>query len=412
MRISTQQLFSRGMDNILDANKQLQKTQLQISSGRRVLTPADDPVAATRILQINQNLNLVDQYRRNIDLTQNRLNLEDGLLGSASEIIQRLRELTVQAGDGSQNADDKQFIAAEVGQRLEQLVGILNSKDPSGEFLFGGFQGKTQPFVQNEAGSYVYVGDEGQRFVRVDANVVVASNDNGKEIFVDIESANHTFITSPGARNTSVPPAIITQGLMIDQEAYDAFYPEDMMIVFNDESVVTPAGPNFTITRVSDGKPILSNQPYASGDPIAVNGIQFEILGSPQPGDNFVVRSSEKQGLLTTVERLAAGLKGYSETAAGRQSLGDLIDATLANLTHAETSLLETRSRLGARLSTLETTKALQEDVSVLTKQVLSELQDIDMAEAVSTLSFQDLILQAAQQSYTRVTSLSLFDLL
>jgi flagellar hook-associated protein 3 FlgL len=412
MRISTQQLFSRGMDNILDANKQLQKTQLQISTGRRVLTPADDPVAATRILQINQNLNLVDQYQRNIDLTQNRLDLEDGLLGSTGDILQRLRELAVQAGDGSQNADDKKFVAAEVEQRLGQLVGILNSKDPSGEYIFGGFQGKAQPFVQNEAGSYVYAGDEGQRFVRIDANVVVASGDNGKEVFVDIASAGNTFITRPGARNTSEPPAVISQGLMLDQEDYDAFYPEDMVIVFNDESAGTPPGPNYTITQASDGKPILSNQPFISGDPITVKGIQFEILGNPQPGDNFFVQSSEKQGMLTTVERFAKGLKTYSDTPEGRKSLTELIDSTLANLTNAETSLLETRSRLGARLSTLDTTKALQEDVSVLTKQVLSELQDVDMAEAVSTLSFQSLILQAAQQSYTKVTSLSLFDLL
>lgn len=412
MRISTQQLFSRGMDNIQDANAQLQKTQLQISSGRKVLTPADDPVAATRILQLNQNLSLVDQYKKNIELTQNRLNLEDGLLNNVGDVLQRLRELAVQAGDGSQNPDDKKFIAAEVEQRLSQLVGILNSKDPSGEYIFGGFQGKNQPFVQNEAGSYVYKGDEGQRFVRVDANVVVATGDNGKEIFVDIDSANNTFITRPGTRNTSDPPAVISQGLMVDQEAYDAFYPEDLVVVFNPESAASPPGPNFTITQASDGKPVLSNVKFASGDPISVKGIQFEILGSPQVGDTFFVQSSAKQSVLTTVERLAHGLKTYNETPEGRQALADMIDSTLANLTNAETSLLETRSRLGARLSTLTTTQALQDDVSVLTKQVLSELQDVDMAEAVSNLSFQNLILQAAQQSYTKVTSLSLFDLL
>lgn len=410
MRISTQQLFTRGLENIQDANRQLQQTQLQISTGRKVLTPADDPVAATRILQINQNLNLIAQYQKNIDLTENRLNLEDGLLSSASDVIQRLRELTVQAGDGSQNSDDKRFIAAEVRQRLSQLVGILNTKDPSGEFVFAGFQGKQEPFQQNSAGSYEYVGDEGQRFIQIDANVTVASNDNGKAIFVDVPSANNTFITRAAARNTSEPPAIITSGLMVDQTAYDEFYPEDLVVVFNPETAITPPGPNFTIRQASDNKPVLNNQRFASGDPISVKGVQFEILGSPQAGDTFFVQSSEKQGLLTTVERLAKGLETYTDTPEGRRSLTDLIDSTLANLTNAETSLLETRSSLGARLGTLDTTRKLQDDVEVLTKEVLSQLQDVDLAEAVSRLSFQDLILQAAQQSYTRVTSLSLFD--
>ena len=410
MRISTQQLFSRGLDNMQDVSTQLQKTQLQISSGRRVLTPADDPVASTRILQINQELALVQQYQSNINLAENRLNLEDGLLSNVSEIIQRLRELAIQSGDGSQNADDKEFIAKEIDQRLEQLVGILNSKDPSGEFVFGGFQGKNEPFQQNAAGAYVYQGDEGQRRVQIDAAVTVASNDNGKEIFVNVDSANNTFYTQAGIRNTSVPPAVITQGQMVDQDAYDEFYPEDMVIVFNPESDVVPSRPNYTIKQKSDGRPITSNQLYTTGQPISVNGVQFEIVGAPQPGDTFFVQSSKKQGLLTTVERLAEGLHSYQDTPTGRQVLTDLIDTTLANLTNAETKLLEKRSELGARLNTIENTSELQGDVEVLTKEVLSELQDVDFAEAVSQLSLQNLILQAAQQSYTQVTNLSLFD--
>ncbi|AZZ93330.1 flagellar hook-associated protein 3 [Hahella sp. KA22] len=412
MRISTQQLFNRGLDNILDVTGQLQKTQLQISSGRRVLTPADDPVASTRILQINQQLSLIDQYKSNINLAENRLSLEDGLLGGVSEVIQRLRELTVQAGDGSQNADDKTFIAAEVRQRLSQLVGMLNTKDPSGEYIFAGFQGKQEPFQLNAAGSYKYVGDEGRRFMQIDANVSVAAGDNGKEVFVNIKSANNTFYTQASPRNTAEPPAIITQGQMIDQELYDAFYPEDMVVVFNNEADVVPPAPNYSIVQRSDGKPILNNQRFATGQPIQVQGVQFEIIGSPQPGDTFFVQSSEKQGLLTTVERLAAGLEDYQDTPAGRQTLTDLLDSTLANFTNAETKLLETRSRLGARLNTIDDTKQLQEDVEVLTKEVLSELQDLDYAEAVSNLTLQNFVLQAAQQSYSRVTSLSLFDLL
>lgn len=410
MRISSQQVFTRGIDNIIDVNRQLQQTQLQISSGKKVLTAADDPVAATRILQINQSLNLIDQYKRNIDLAENRLELEDGLLANVNEIIQRVRELTIQAGDGSQNRDDKLYIAAEVRERLSQLVGIVNSKDPSGEFIFGGFQGKQEPFQQNAAGSWEYAGDEGQRFVRVDANVVVATGDNGKDVFVDVPSAENTFQTRAAPRNTSVPPAVITPGRMIDQAAYDAFYPEDLVIVFNDETAVVPPGPNFTITQASDGRPILSNQTFAAGDPIAINGVQFEILGSPQPGDTFFVQSSARQGLLTTVERLIDGLENFDTLPESRAALQGLIDSTLRNLSNAETSVLETRSRLGARLGTLETTRELQEDVILKTKEVLSQLQDVDMAEAVSRLSFQSLILQAAQQSYTQVTRLSLFD--
>ncbi|RMF17807.1 MAG: flagellar hook-associated protein 3 [Gammaproteobacteria bacterium] len=410
MRISTQLLFSRGLDNIQNVTSELQKTQLQISSGRKVQTPADDPVAATRILRINQELEQISQYQRNIELANNRLELEDSLLGSMAEVLQRLRELTVQAGDGSQNADDKAFIASEIRQRIEQLAGMMNTRDASGEYIFGGFQGREQPFVKNAAGHYEYRGDEGQRYIQIDATVSVAIGDNGKRLFEDIPSANNTFFTEANPNNQAVPTPVITQGRVIDQAAWDAFYPEDMVIEFNPLSNVVPPAPNYTIKRASDGRPILSNQLFSSGLPISAEGIQFEIIGDPVPGDTYFVHSSGKQGLLTTVERLADGLENYQDSDIGRQALKDLVDTTLANLTNAETRILETRARLGARLNTIENTAQLHGDVEVLTKEVLSELQDVDFAEAVSNLTLQSTILDAAQQSFTQVTRLSLFD--
>ncbi len=412
MRISTEQIFSGGLQNIQDVTVELQKTQQQISSGKRVLAPSDDPVASTRILQINQELNLISQYQRNIDLAENRLFLEDSLLGSVSDALQRLRELAVQAGDGGQNEFDKLFIASEVDQILDQLAGILNTKDAGGEYVFGGFQGDREPFVQNSAGNYEYRADEGRRFTQVDSNVTVAVGDNGKEVFVNVQSAENTFRTTASPRNTAVPPAAITQGQVISQDDYDAFYPEDMKITFNPDTAVNPPRVNYSITQVSDGRPILSNQIYASGQGISVNGVVVEIIGEPAPGDTFFVNSSDTQGLLTTVERFSRALKNYSDTPGGRQVLTENIDATLANLTNAETKVLETRSSLGARLNTIGNIRETQANVEELTLEVLSELQDLDYAEAISQLTLQDTILQAAQQSYTRVTNLSLFNFL
>ena len=82
------------------------------------------------------------------------------------------------------------------------------------------------------------------------------------------------------------------------------------------------------------------------------------------------------------------------------------------NLDSAQTNLLEARSKVGARLNTLESTQALHEQVDVVSRQVLSELQDVDFAEAVSRLSLQTFILEAAQQSFARIANLSLFNFL
>ena len=406
MRVSTQQLFGRGIESINDVNAQLQKTQLQMSTGKKVLTPADDPVASTRILQLNQELALNKQYQSNIVSVENSLKLEDDLLGSINDVVQRIRELTINAGNGSLNATDLTYIASEIGERVEQLAGMMNSQDASGEFVFGGFQGKEEPFQKNVSGSYRYEGDEGQRFVQIDASIAIASTENGKSVFMDLDAAKNTFFTEVNPNNQSVPPAIITTGQVIDQDVYDDFYPEDMIIQFK----AGGSGLEYDIIESSSGKVMSQNNAFVSGAPITAEGVQFEVVGDPFPGDTFFVQSSEKQGVLTTVEKLVYGLENFNATSEGRAAFDALLEDTITNLDNAETSILETRSQLGARLNTIETTNEQHLDVALLTMEVLADLQDLDYAEAISNLTMQQFILESAYSTYSQVTSLSLFD--
>ncbi len=410
MRVSTQNLYNRSIESINDVNSQLQNTQLQMSSGKKILNPSDDPVASTRILQMNQELSLNEQYQKNVQVVQGNLELQDDLLGSIDEVIQRIRELTISAGNGSYNADDLNYIAVEIETRLEQLAGMMNSQDASGEFVFGGFQGEKEPFQQNVSGSYGYEGDEGRRYIQIDASVKIPATENGKQIFVDIEAAKNTFFTEVNPNNQSEPAAVITTGQVINQADYDAFYPEDIVVEFNPVTNVTPNGSNYTLKEASSGRVLLSDQPYISGAPISTNGIQFEVVGNPLPGDSFFVQSAEKQGLLTSVEKWVYGLENFSPTPEGRAAFDALLESTITNLDNAETSVLEARSQIGARLNTIETTKEQLLDVELLTTEALSNIQDLDYAEAISNLSLQQFILESAYSTFSKVTSLGLFD--
>jgi len=403
MRISTQQLFNRGLEQIQDVTAQQQKTQLQLSTGKKVLTPADDPVASARILELNQELAINEQFQSNIDLVDGRLELQDDMLGSIDNVVQRVRELAVTAGNGILNGDDLNSIAVEAEVLLDQLAGLLNSQDAGGEYLFSGFQGGEEPFQKNISGAYTYEGDEGRRFVKVGPSVSIASTENGKEIFQDVAVNENTFYTLTSPTNQSEPAAQITTGQIIDQETYDAFYPEDLTITFNSPT-------DYSITEASTGRVVVASEPYISNAPISVNGIQFEISGAPVIGDSFSVQSSEKQGVLTTIEKFVYGLKNFNPSESGREAFTNVIDSAIANLDNAETSILEVRSQIGARLNTIETTKEQLLDVEILTKEILTNIESIDYAEAISLLSIQQMTLEAAYSSYSQVTSLSLFD--
>jgi flagellar hook-associated protein 3 FlgL len=410
MRVSTLQSFNKGLNSILDNQSQVNKTQQQVSTGRRVLTPADDPIAATKILQLQQDQALRDQFGKNMTGAEGRLTLEETQLSGITDNLTRLKELTIKAGDGSQTITDRQAIAAEIREILGSTVDLMNSKDAGGEYLFGGFKGGTEPFQKNENGRYDYAGDEGQRFLSIASSTTIATGDNGKNLFVDVQAADNSFTTQVNPQN--IGSAFINPGFVVDEQAYEEFYPEDLVITFNADSAISPPGANYTIRQASDGRVVegMEAQEYSEGTDIVVAGIAVKISGKPEPGDEFLVNSSEKQSITDTIYRLMDGLNNLGDNPQDAETLENLLADTLNNLAFSQSSISQVRSEVGARLNVIENTTSLAADVDIVSKSVLSKLSDVDFAEAVSRLSLQSFLLETAQQSYAKIQNLSLFN--
>jgi len=410
MRVSTLQIHKNGLANMLSNQEQLTKTQQEVSSGVRVNTAADDPIAAARILQIQQQLALAEQYENNMTSATNRLELEESTLSSVTEYYDRLRELTVSAGSGVLAQTDREAIAAEVEQISEALVELFNTQDATGEYIFAGFQGGEEPFVELDNGRYEFVGDDGQRFVSISNSTTVATGDSGYDLFVDIDAAAPTFTTSTNPLNEGT--LAVSAGFVVDSESFAELYPDDVIITFNPESAVDPAGKNYTVTRASDGRPIEGyvNQPYDDGQEIQVAGVSLRISGSPEAGDQVIAESTPKQSISDTVYRLIDGLTTLTNDSEDAETLDLLIEDTLANLDAALAVVSQVQSKIGARLNIIETGESLSADMKLVNQEALSDLQDADLAEAVSRMSLQTTLLEAAQQSYTTISNLSLFN--
>jgi len=410
MRISTLQQHNTGVRQLLVNQASTVTTQQQISTGRRVLTPSDDPVASTRILQLQQDISLREQYMGNVTGATNRLSLEEATLSSVTENIARIRELTVNAGNGSMTAEDRGFIASEIDTRLEALVDLMNTKDPSNTYIFAGYKGETQPFQERAGGGVSYEGDDGERVLDVSNSTEIKTNDSGKKLFVDIKSAQDTFFTQENAKN--IGTGLISNGFVSDQEAYSDFSPEDIIIQFNADSFVAPPGPNYSVLSRSEGRPIdgLKGMLYQPGTELEIKGASFKLAGQPEPGDSFFIRSSPKQSLTDTVAGLVEGLRSLQDNPEDSAALNVLIENSLTNLDFAQSSVSEVQSEIGGRLNTLENIENLHADVDLVSQEVLSQLQDVDFAEAVSRLSLESFLLEAAQQSFVQINRLSLFN--
>jgi flagellar hook-associated protein 3 FlgL len=186
MRIGTLQMFRQGVNSILDQQTQLAHTQNQLSTGKRIVNPSDDPIGSAQLIGLSESLRITEQYQRNGQMAQSRLEQEDTVLGSVVDNLQRARELAVQGLNDSNSVADRTAIALEVRQILGEVLALANRKDGNGQQLFSGFQVQTVPFTDNGAGNFSYAGDTGQRQLQIGSGRQVADGDSGQAVFLDI----------------------------------------------------------------------------------------------------------------------------------------------------------------------------------------------------------------------------------
>jgi flagellar hook-associated protein 3 FlgL len=395
MRVSTSQFFRQSTSGILEQQASLVRTGQQVASGRRILAPADDPTGAKRLLDLEQSLELTAQFVTNGKIATNRLGLEDGALDAAGNILQRVREIAVQANNSTLTAPDRQALAREVGVRLDELLGVANTKDGNNEYIFAGVSSQARPFAANGAGGFVYNGDQTRREIQIGPDYRVAMGDDGSSVFLQPRNGNATFATGQGGANTGT--GIIDDGALLDPALW---VPDSYSITMT----------SATAYEVRDGAAALvTTGTFSSGAAISFAGIQVGITGQPAAGDSFSVDPSVRQGMFTTVQDLESALNASQVTPAEQAAFNNAMNRSIADIDQALERLLAVRADVGARLVAVENEQQANEGFEIHLQTLRSEIEDLDLAEAISRLTQQSTALEAAQASFVRIQDLSLF---
>ncbi len=396
MRIATNWIHQQSVNAMLNQQSSLAHSQLQVSTGRRILTPADDPVGAARAVDLNSFVNANEQYTRNIDFANSRLANEENALAAAGDLVARVRELTLQAANGTQSNESRGAIAKELRQRLDQMLQIANSRDGNGEYVFAGNATRTQPFAQTPTG-VVYQGDQGIRAIEIAPGQTVASNDPGSRVFLDITAGNGTFQTTAAAGNAGsvvVGSTSLTIGGTYVADTYQ---------------ITFTSATTYDITGTISG-PVASGTYDPAGTTIAFNGLQLDLSGTAVPGDNFQIDPSSGRSAFTTIEEIARALETPISTPQQRAAQLNILNRGLENLDQVSARVIDTRASVGGRMNVLDQQASVNESLGVQVKATLSGIEDLDYASAVAQLNMQMLGLQAAQQAYVKVQGLSLFN--
>lgn len=405
MRVSTSTIFDTNVSMLNQQQTTLLHTNQQVASGRRMLTPADDPAASANALQIMQADATNTQYATNRNTAKGSIGLAEAVLQNVTTLLSDVKTSAVQAGNGALSNNDKQTIATELQGRLDQLIALANTSDGTGNYLFSGYQGKTIPFVNTSAGIQ-YMADDGQRMIQVSSSRQLAGSESGADIFTRIKNGNGKFVTEPPIDPATLLPtnvgnASITQGA-VTGAINTANLP--MTISFADPATYSITDVNGNTVNDSNGVP-LANVNYISGQSITLPGMVFSISGAPAAGDSFSVKPSSNEGIFKTITDLIQALN----TATPAQ-LTTSLGKAMSGLDRGLDSVLTARASLGARLNELDTLQTTGEDLGLQFKQTLSTLQDLDYNKALSDLNRQTTSLQAAQKSFKQISDLSLFN--
>lgn len=403
MRIATSTIFENGGNRISDLQVGLARTQQQLSTGRRVLVPADDPVASSQILEVTQANTLNTQYGTNRQGATASLSAVEGTLQGVTTLLQDVKEAIVNAGNGALTSTERQFIATDLRSKYNELLGLANATDGNGNYLFSGYQTGTIPFTA-VAGGATYQGDQGQRLLQVDSSRVMATSDTGNAIFQNIQTGSSgPFLTTSNSANTG--GGSITSSSVVNQAA----------LTGHNYDITFTSATTFDVRDLTTGNlvTVTPSNTYASGTAIQFDGLQLTIADgatAPASGDKFKVQPS-RQDVFKTLDDLILTLQNVQPT--NNISSADL-SASLAtandNIDKALNNVLTVRASVGSRLAELDSLDNVGGDRTLQYSQTLSQLQDLDYAKAITELSQRQTTLEAAQQSFVKTSGLSLFN--
>ncbi len=404
MRVTERMLFGNVSSRLQKQSASLLRLQEQISGGKKINKPSDDPIGQADIINFEKSLEMSDQYLRNIDRLESSVVTSETALQTVQEQLVRIRELAVQAANATNTSADRMMIAQEVRQIYDQLVSVANTNH-EGSYIFAGNKVKTQPFVSNGT----FIGTS----ITSPTTITAASN--------DVLNISLDGITS----NVTIPPMSNATGPQLATAVETAI---------NGATAFQSAGVSVSVTFDTDHLVFTSKAVGGTSAATPNSGTAFSTLVGAGPGTNrpagtYLGDSAENAimiGKNTSVVKNLPGARLFKGAVGGTdvfEVLGNFqialetnnlsgIQAELGRMDAMQDAMSDERALIGARLNRTEAAASMLEDFKVTVARLKSSREDVDLSSAISDLVFQQTILDTTRAIAARVVQRSLLDFL
>lgn len=411
IRLSTSTIYQSGLNGILKNESDVNYLQQQLSSGRSIVTPSDNPLAAGQAITAYQNLNMTEAYASNRVAANQSLGNETNTLASVVTTLTDVLTRVVQAGNGTMADADRNTLATVLEQSRDALFALANTTDGNGQYLFSGTAGNAAAYVKDPAtGAITYNGNTGQRLVQVEQSRQMNVSDIGTDIFNRATPGTVTYVGSAAGWNkgdaTFSPPSVAAGG------GAGLNY----VIDFQRDPVTSEL--TYTITNSDPSTGLgTTSAPVVYKDGTAIdagNGVTMVISGTPQVGDSFYMQTAQTANvdMFGTLDSLITALKSPSqEDPSAQAALANMLSTAGKTLAINLDNVSTVQASVGARQNELDALDTTGAQRKLTDNKTLTDLTQINYYDVISKMSMRQLSLQASMSAFSAVKGTSLFSM-
>lgn len=436
-RVGTANQYDSALRNINQRQTDLTNLQENLTSGKRVVKPSDDPVSAAQAERALTRISRIQTEQRALDLQRNSIAQAESSLGEAVTLSQEIRELMVNAGNAIHNPKDRVTLANQIKSLRDQLFEVSSRKDTNGQPLFAALGSGLSPLLgpQSSGLDYQFDGLAGQMSasganipISLDGDAAFTFKPQRDGVYHAAFTASTTTELAPGATTGSTPA--VTPNRKIGTSTIEVV---DRTLVTGDSyaiafSAVGPGATDGTLTATytvtdSTGAAISTVvlPDFPADKPLSVEvldipGVKFTISATPTKavdgtitlapadGDTFTVQPSS--GIFSVIDTVVKELMAGGDNNSAIQATGQ----ALGNLDKALDRLHGVRGYAGEMLNRADRIMGDQQNRSIQLEADRSRAEDLDMVDGISKFQNQQTGYEAALKSYSMVQKMSLFN--
>ncbi|MCD9547196.1 flagellar hook-associated protein FlgL [Photobacterium carnosum] len=416
-RVSTASQYQNLTSNLMRKQGELNQTNGQLSSGKRVETAGDDPVSSVTIQNYRQQLTQIDQYNGAITLANNRLQTMETAIAGVEDNLGATKQKVLGMINGAMASSDRTAFKDELISLRDGLLELANSRDEAGNYVFAGNQSDTKPFMEATDGSMDYHGDSQSRYAQIDKSVNVKTSLPGDQLFTDVPNSYGDF--RPVFSDKTTTAGGLTDGSklhLLSATTSDFSSAEAIEVSFNEVDVAAADG---TTTKEMQynltvgGKVVAENQAYDSEqgivykDPAVADSATFNLkFGDISSGDNISLKPAQTINIFDSIQSAIDNADRPTSSPAAEANLQRVIDDLDSGFVHMN----QQRSEVGTIMQQVDRQQEQHLDFELTLKQAQSGLEDLDYSKAIMDMNQQMMALQASQQAFGQTKQLSLFN--